>query len=144
MEVLVAIAIIAVVGLAAYTGLQTAIRSTTAHREAGQAEAVLRSAAENLQNPEQAYIPRANCAGVGTYDSLATPPVGFTVDVTGVEFLKSVADVPVSSIATDFDPKCPDSDAEDAGLQLVEITVGLPSGRSEQLHVLKRRNDAAP
>lgn len=141
-EVLIAIAIIAIVGLAAFAGLQTAIRSSVDSRELGRAEAIVRSAAENLQNPETAYVDKAGCPSAGTYSGLATLPSGYTLTVANVQFWNSTATSPVSSsttLPTTF-AGCPVG--ADQGLQMVTLRVNTPAGATAELDVLKRRPNA--
>ena len=141
-EVLIAIVVLAVVGLAAFAGLQTAIRSSVDSRELGRAEAIVRSAAENLQNPETPYVDEAGC-GAGNYSSLATLPAGYSLTVPDVQFWTSTATSPVGSgttVPTTFGG-CPPS-GDDPGLQLVTLRVATPAGATAELDVLKRRPNA--
>ena len=142
-ESLLAITILTLVSLISFAGLQTAIKSSSQHKESGVAETLLRSAAERLQNPVSTYVSRAGCSGAGTYTYLPTR-VGYAIDVKVTFWVPPVAlpasPVPPSTsppLPTNFATPCP---AQDPGLQRISLTLTTPSGFTERLDVLKRSN----
>ena len=134
-ESLVAILVISMVAIAAYSGLQTALRVSVQHREQAVAETLLRSAAERLQDSAGPYVPLAGCAGAGDYADLPTAP-GYGPVTTGVRFWVPPTDV-TSDVTTQFGATgtCP---ATDPGLQAIELQVVTPAGHVETLEILKR------
>jgi prepilin-type N-terminal cleavage/methylation domain-containing protein len=135
-ESLVAIAILSVVAVAAYAGLRTSVSSSALHRESAEAETILRTAAERLQDPRTAYIDRAGCPGSTTYGNLParpgyvlTPTVGFWVPPA----------VTVRDAFSNLSGPCPATPRADPGLQRIRLSVTTPSGYVETLDVLKRR-----
>lgn len=140
-ESLVAIAIVAIVGIAAYQGLQTIIRSSAQHRDSAVAETLLRNAAEKLQDPRSSYLALAGCGGRPTYAPAARAGYDFHVDV---QFWKA----PTTTITAPTPPTTTtvyrtefralnDCPAMDPGLQSVTLTVRSAGGFSEQLTFLK-------
>lgn len=145
-ETLLAIVILSAIAIASYAGLSLAIRSSAQQRDAAVAETVLRSAAERLQDPAAPYVPRAGCAGAGTYVGLpGWPDGGPSIDVS-VRFWAPPPDVGADPVVADFAaPGGPgDCPSVDPGLQSIELSITTPSGRTERLEVLKRGSDAAP
>jgi len=147
-EVLVAIVILAAVGIAGYAGLTTAFRSSTDQRLSGQGETLLRSASEWIQSPDRAYVPKAGCPAAGQYSLPALPAgsTGYSVTITAVQFWTGLSaptvTTPANNIAAPtFSSTCP---ATDNGLQLVTVTVTAPSGKIDSLSITKRENDAPP
>jgi prepilin-type N-terminal cleavage/methylation domain-containing protein len=134
-ESLVAIVILTAVALASYAAFRTAITVSVQHKEVAVAETLLRTAAERLQDPTEAYVPRAGCAGAGTYGGLPSRP-GYVV-VTQVRFWQPPSSVSDADVVTQFAPQgaCP---TVDPGLQSIELQVLTPSGYVERLQILKR------
>jgi type II secretory pathway pseudopilin PulG len=62
-ESLLSITIVTAIAIAAFLGLRVAIRSSALHKESAVAETLLRTAAEQLQDPDSAYEPLAGCSG---------------------------------------------------------------------------------
>lgn len=136
MESLVAILILTIVAIAAYAGLHTAIGLSASHKESAVAETLLRTAAERLQDPTSAYVPRAGCPGAGTYGGLPTRSGYAPIDVE-VRFWTPPGSVAVPSLTTQFAPAgtCPGTDP---GLQAIELSITTPSGDTERLEIVKR------
>ena len=139
LESLIALAILALVAAAAYAGMTTSLRVSAQNRDAAVAEALLRSAAERLQDPATTYVPRAGCPGAGTYTDLPTRP-GFGPVVASVRFwVPSAAAgdgaVPVTFAAKGSAQDCP---ATDPGLQAIDLSVLAPSGKVHRLEITKR------
>lgn len=152
-ESLIAIAIVAIVGLVAYSGLQTALKSSSHHSESAKAETVLRTAAERLQDPDPKpsdhgvrYRALAGC-GAPLYDPIPDADYPDDIDpddypiVVKVKFWAPPASAS-NSTPTTAQPhytttfvSCP---APDAGLQQVTMSITTPSGLEETLTILKR------
>jgi type II secretory pathway pseudopilin PulG len=135
LESLIAIIVLTLVAIAAYTGLQTTVRSTARHESSAVSETLLRSAAEQLQHPESPYIDLAGCGANPTYTGLPTEPGYGQIQVAVSFWVPPTGPLP-AQVATTFDPACP---ASDPGLQQLELSVVTPSGATETLDVLKRR-----
>ncbi|UDY37313.1 type IV pilus modification PilV family protein [Dermatobacter hominis] len=135
-ESLIAIVVLSLVVGAAYAGLRTALRVSSQHKETAVAETMLRTAAERLQDPASAYVPRAGCGGVPTYGGLPTRPGYKPIEVT-VRFWNKPSTVTVPSLDVDFAEagSCP---ATDPGLQAIVLSVETPSGHVERLEIVKR------
>ena len=135
-ESLIAILVLSIVVGAAYAGLRTAIRVSAQHKESAVAETMLRTAAERLQDPTSAYVPRAGCAGAATYTGLPTRSGYGPIDVD-VRFWNKPSSVTVPSLDVDFGAagSCP---ATDPGLQAIELSITTPSGHVETLEIVKR------
>ena len=135
-ESLVAILILSIVTIAAYAGLQTALGLSAGHKESAVAETLLRTAAERLQDPASAYVPRAGCPGAGTYGGLPTRAGYDPIDVE-VRFWTPPSSVAVPSLTTQFAAAgtCP---GVDPGLQSIELSITTPSGATEHLQIVKR------
>jgi type II secretory pathway pseudopilin PulG len=138
-ESLVAITILSMVAIAAYAGLRTSLSSSSQHRETAEAETILRSAAERLQDPRLRYIDRAGCPGVATYGDLPARP-GYAL-VPAITFWAppAVTAVPDAFSVASF-RSCTDT-TSDRGLQRIHLSVTTPSNFTESLVVLKRRSD---
>lgn len=84
LESLLAIMILSIVSIAVLSGVRTAMKASALHHEISVAETLLRSSAEDLQNPDRPYIPLAGCPGHDTYTGLPTQhrfsPITATVD----------------------------------------------------------------
>ncbi len=105
-------------------------------------ETLLRSAAEQLQNPDLDYIERAGCAGTPEYalpDQSITES-GYTVTMRSVSFWTGAPSTPVTAMGTSFDETCPASDDADLGLQQIVLEVTHPDGGTDELAVVKRRS----
>lgn len=142
---MLSIAILSIVAVASFTGLRSATTSNRSHHEFGVSETLLRTAAESIQDPDRAYVPRAGCPGAGTYDASLPSRAGYHVEVTDVRFWIPGGDAPVDELVTEFSAPgttedCPATAAADPGLQLIEITVTASSGQVDRLTVVKRRN----
>ena len=140
-EVIIGVMLLSMVVVAAYAGMSTAVGATASQKTAARGQTLLRSAAEQLQNPELAYRPRAGCPGVATYSipALSTGQSGLTVAVTSVAFWTGASATPVSSKSVAFSATCPASDAADKGLQQVVIRVSDSRGMIDTVTILKRR-----
>ncbi len=135
LESLIAIVVLALVAIAAYTGLQTSVRSTERHESSAVSETLLRSAAEQLQHPDSTYV---DCAVGDDYEALLSlpPEPGFgSVQVTVSFWVPPAGPLP-AQVVTSFAAACP---ASDPGLQQLQLSVVTPSGATETLDVLKRR-----
>ncbi|MFE7227111.1 type II secretion system protein J [Nocardioides sp. NPDC057577] len=131
-EVLVAVSILGIAGVAVVTGLQMSITSSDIHRKQTTGGAYARSYAESIQDyvasAADRYVP---CAGANAY-SPAT--VGFTVP-SGYTAEQAVAKrvPPDGGVAG----AC---SGNDTGVQQIEITLAASDGRAaERLTVLLRR-----
>jgi hypothetical protein len=143
-ESLIAIAIVALVGLVAYSGLQTALRSSGQHKESAVAETLLRTAAERLQDPEHPYSDLSGCPiGDVAYQPIPVAEYHGSIDPIAYPINVSVSfwDPPEDGdpLEPQFLPlgSCPSADA---GLQQVTLSIETPSGFTESLTILKRRN----
>lgn len=136
LESLLAIMILSLVTIAAYAGLRTALGLSARHKESAVAETMLRTAAERLQDPASAYVPRAGCSGAGTYTGLPTRTNYAPIDVD-VRFWTPPSNVAVASLPTQFAGSgfCP---SVDPGLQSIELSITTPSGATEHLEIVKR------
>lgn len=137
-ESLLAILILSLVAVAAYQGLRTSLRVSVQHRESAVAETMLRTAAERLQDPASAYVPRAGCAGAGTYTDLPTRSRWDPIDVD-VRFWVAPTSVSDAQLVTTFAAPgtCP---SIDPGLQQIDLTITTPAGFTETLQIVKRVN----
>ncbi len=135
-ESLIAIVVLSIVAAAAYAGLRTAITVSAQHKETAVAETLLRTAAERLQDPTSAYVPRAGCTGAATYTGLPTRAGYGPIDVK-VRFWTPPSNVAVTSLPVQFASAgtCP---AQDPGLQAIELSVRTPQGHVERLEIVKR------
>ncbi len=142
LESLLAIVILSMIVAGSYAGLQVAMKASVQQSESAVAGVMLSNAAEMLQDPESDYVDRAGCPGAGRYEDLPAEP-GYGTVVATVHFiepptegiaLKSTS----ASAAADRDGQvqCPETDP---GLQEIDLEVTTPSGRSEELHLIKRR-----
>lgn len=135
LESLISIMLLAIVGVAAFTGLQMALRASGLHHQMAVSETMLRSAAENLQNPDSEYIPLAGCQGHDTYEGLPTRqgygPMTVQVVFRSSETLERIVTPQMFAI---FANSCP---SEDPGLQEIRLSVTTPSGYVQTLEVLK-------
>jgi hypothetical protein len=141
-ESLVAILVLSAVAIAAFTGLTTIVKSTSANRDLGAAEPLLRSAAEFLQDPEVELIGCA--ANPSSYaGSYALPPGsnGLRLEVQSVRSWSGSGSAPgmtwqlSSSAPTDFVSQC-----NERGLQLIRLAA-VRSSTDETvatIEVLKR------
>jgi type II secretory pathway pseudopilin PulG len=129
LEVLMAIVLVSVAGLAVLTGLATSIRASDAHKKQVQVQLALVSAAERVKDPA---VPRVPCATPTTPSYLAAAraadvPDGWdpatTIRITAVRY----------SNGTTFSATCNDTDALRHQLiaQLVTIEVESPDGRAK-------------
>ena len=134
LESLLAILILSLVAIAAYSGLRTAMTMSVRHKESAVAETMLRTAAERVQDPTSVYVPRAGCPGAGSYTGLPTRSGYGPIDVD-VRFWTPPTDVAVPTLQTQFAGTCP---ASDPGLQAIDLSVTTPSGRTEHLEIVKR------
>ncbi len=148
MESLLAIMLLAMVAVPAFAGIQVALKASAMHHEIALSETLLRSAAEELQNPDAAYIPLAGCPGHGIYSGLpqrerfspiavsvqfwlpAPPPAG-----PSQMALKAADSHDLEEFGFDAPGTCP---AEDPGLQKIRLRVSTPSGHIQTLDILKR------
>ena len=106
------------------------------HRETAVAETMLRTAAERVQDPTSAYVPRAGCPGAGSYTGLPTRS-GYGPIHVDVRFWTPPDSVAVPTLQTRFATAgtCPVSDP---GLQAIELSITTPSGHTERLEIVKR------
>ncbi|OIJ25907.1 type IV pilus modification PilV family protein [Nocardioides luteus] len=131
-EVLVAVSILGIAGVAVVTGLQMSITSSDIHRKQTTGGAYARSYAESIQDYVAAaadrYVP---CAGANAY-SPAT--VGFTVPAGYTAEQALAKRVPPDGGAAGA------CSGNDTGVQQIEITLSASDGRAaERLTVLLRR-----
>jgi prepilin-type N-terminal cleavage/methylation domain-containing protein len=140
-ESLLSILILAMIAMAAYSGYTLVIRQTSDHKSSASAGALLRSAAEQLQSPDFAYVPRAGCAGGSTYAAPApkVTAAGWTVKVTTVQFWTGASTTPSSNPTVAFSSTCPATAGDDLGLQQLELTVTGPHGYADSTTIMKRR-----
>lgn len=137
LESLISLMLLSIVGAAAFTGLQVALRASAMHHQLAVAETLLRTTAEDLQNPDSNYIPLAGCPGQPNYAGAPARP-GYqpmVIDVTPISAL-TMEPVGMPNMFGLGLLICP---MGDTGLQRVELTVVTPSGHSQTLEVLKRR-----
>lgn len=140
-ESLLTLAILAVVIPVGLLGVWVVLGAGTEHDGSARAEAVVRTAAESLQNPDTPYVVRAGCPGRPGYtvpDPAPEQP-DLTVAVTAVEFWSNRPPATTSPLPpaadVEFASGCP---AEDPGLQRLTVTATGPTG-SHTLTVVKRR-----
>lgn len=140
-EIILAISVLSIIAIAAFSGLTTATTVSAAQRTSARNETILRSAAEQLQNPALAYVPRAGCSGAGTYSlpSLPSTPSGYVVSIATVTFWTGASTTPSATAGVQFDSTCPASATADKGLQQVTLQVTTPQGTTDRLDVVKRR-----
>lgn len=135
-ESLLAILILSAVVIGSYGALRVALRTSAQHKETAVAETMLRTAAERLQDPAAAYVPRAGCPSRPTYTGLPSRS-GYGTVGTKVRFWLPPASVSASDVTTNFAPlgDCPPTDP---GLQSIELSVTTPSGHVQTLEIIKR------
>jgi prepilin-type N-terminal cleavage/methylation domain-containing protein len=140
-EVLIAVVLLTVVGVAGYGGFATASRSSGAQIATAKGETLLRSASEWIQSPEQAYIPRAGCPGAGQYPlpSVPSSTSGYTLSITSVRFWGGAPGSPTAAITPTFTSTCPALPAGDRGLQELTIRATSSSGAPVEITITKRR-----
>jgi prepilin-type N-terminal cleavage/methylation domain-containing protein len=115
-ELLITVAILGLGSAAILGGTLTAVASSTLHRHQAQAQALLRSWAEQVADvTDSDWVP---CAPPGAYarPAPATIPTGFTAEVAAVQYWD-----PATAA---FSSSC----GMDSGVQRVELTVTMPSG----------------
>lgn len=145
-ESLIAITILSIVTITVLTGVRTALKASVLHHEMSTAETLLRSSAEEIQNPDRPYVPLAGCPDHDTYVGLPTRPRFSPVTAT-VEFWDpsstpmaaraAVHDgVPAETIHFDSHGSCP---SVDLGLQRITLQLTTPSGYLQTLTVMKRQ-----
>ncbi|HTO00299.1 MAG TPA: type II secretion system protein [Microthrixaceae bacterium] len=151
MESLVAIMLLSIVAVSAFTGIQVALKASALHHEIAVSETLLRSAAEDLQNPTSPYIPLAGCPGHETYSGLPerarmspmtvsvqfwTPGVK-TPDPYPMERAAAGAETAPAASGVQFTNSgtCP---TKDSGLQKIKLSVVTRSGHIQTLNILKR------
>lgn len=136
LESMLAIGILSVVVAATFGGLQVALGASAQQRESATASAMLRNAAEMLQDPDGEYIDLAGCGGRSTYSGLPEAE-GFGAVTAQVAFLDPPKPgTPVKMTRSAARAECP---AADPGLQRIELSVLTPSGRTETAQIVKRR-----
>lgn len=135
LESLLSILLLSIVGIAAFSGIQMALRASALHHQVAVSETLLRSAAENLQNPDAQYVPLAGCPGHGTYEGLPTRP-GYGPMTAEVIFLspETFEQVTTQNLFALVVGQCP---GQDPGLQEIRLSITTPSGHTQRLEVLK-------
>ncbi len=140
LESIIAIAILSLVAITAAVGLATTTKANADQRLSARGETLLRSAAEQLQNPDMAYIPRSGCSGSPDYhpgaDRQRARVHGHRPVRVVLAGVRQSARRPSSAY---FAPTCPPNDAADLGVQEVVLEVVDPRGESDLLTVMKRR-----
>jgi type II secretory pathway pseudopilin PulG len=137
-ESLVAIALLGVLGVVMFTGLQTALVASRNHHQMAVAEAALRSAAEQAQDPRR---PSADwCAP--DYAQLLPSGYSWQIDVGYWSGMPDPAGsiVPVS-INVDDPGQFTAAGCESSDLQKIQLSVRLASGQVVDAQpVLRRRS----
>ncbi|MFA5890347.1 MAG: prepilin-type N-terminal cleavage/methylation domain-containing protein [Actinomycetota bacterium] len=126
-EVLVTVVILGMAFAAIVGAMGTSILASDIHRKQATSEVVLRDYAETLA--AASYV---TCGTTSSYEAVSfTPPTGFTVSVTAVEYYTSATQTFESSYGT-----CPVSDS---GLQRLSLRVVSDDARAtETLQIVKR------
>jgi type II secretory pathway pseudopilin PulG len=137
-EILLTLSIMGICFVAILLGVATVYTGTDTHRQEASTEAVLRTYAESIKDPQDvAYIDCTTDPNPGaTYDAAVKAagfvvPTGFTASVTGVTYWDG-NDPPAFGV-------CP---ARDQGVQQVTLRVVSPHGphgADETLTIVKRR-----
>lgn len=152
-ESLVAITVLSIFSVAMFTGIGTALKASAMHHEIAVAETLLRSAAEQLQNPDHPYLPLAGCPGHDTYTDLPTrtrfSPVSTTIrfwqpagsptpqrQTSAVIGSRNGATSKDGTISFATADSCP---SDDPGLQEITLDLKTPSGHLQTLTILKRQ-----
>lgn len=135
-ESLISLMLLSVVAASALIGLQMAIRASAMHHQLAVAETLLRSAAEDLQNPDSPYIPLAGCQHNSTYEGLPDRP-GYSPIQVEVRFWIPSTTPDDAATSTDFAPlgTCP---PKDPGLQEIRLRLVTPAGHIQKLNITKR------
>ena len=137
-EVLLAVVILAMVAVGAFTALTATMRTSEAKRETAVAEGRLRAAAERLQGAV-GYV--ETCASAASYRTAlgSLLPSGATVSVQlwNAPAYAVTTTSSTSTVVPTF-TACPTSVA-DGGLQLITVTVPGGDGRSRAIDVVKRK-----
>ena len=132
-EVLVALSILSVAGVAILAGLQLSVKTSDIHRKQSTGGAYVRSYAEAIEkhlDDTGNYVP---CAGANAYPPAA---VGFAVP-TGYTATHTAA-VPLAGDGAAAGGGCP---AADTGVQRIKVTVRSNDSRAtEVLTVVVRRS----
>lgn len=141
LELLVAVSIMSTVVVAGLSGLTTSMKVSIDQRMSARGETLLRSAAEQLQNPDLAYIPQAGCPGLANYTvpALSTTEAGYTVSIRSVAYWTGASNNPSAAVGTAFSTTCPLTAAADKGMQKIVIEVTGPLDHTDGLTVVKRR-----
>lgn len=86
-ELIVALAILGVAGVAILAGVMTSVRASTVHRNESTGGAYVRSFAEAIQNHVDANGLPGCGAAAGVYEGVTVPglPTGYTKSVTGLQ-----------------------------------------------------------
>lgn len=133
-EVLVAVAILGIAGVAVLAGLQMSVMASDIHRKQSTGGSSVRSYAEAIEKYLDADGNYVRCAGTNTY----TPglvgfsvPGGYTVSQAAAEPLDGNGSVITSG-------SCP---GRDKGIQRLRLTVASGDGRAtERLTIVVRRS----
>lgn len=139
-ESIMSVLVLCLIAIAGYAGFSTSIRQTSTQRFSAGHETALRSAAEQLQSPDLAYIPRAGCSGASQY--VIPPTAGtttYTVTVTTVSFWTGASATPVTAVTPAFTSTCPATATADPGLQRLVLRSVAPDGTTDTLTITKRR-----
>lgn len=133
-EVLVALAILSVAGVAILAGLQMSVMASDIHRKQSTGGATVRSYAEAIEKYLRTDGNYVRCAPAGTYAPAAVGyalPSGYTASQSAAEPLDGNGSV--ITIGT-----CP---TRDQGVQRLRLTVSSADGRAtERLTIVVRRS----
>ena len=130
-EVLLALVIVGVAGVAILGGLGSGIFSSALHREQTVAGTILESSGEALEN--DAANPYVNCATTSSYAPeggfTTEAPPGWTVSITSVTWWYGNT---LGFVPTTYG-SCPDTSTDNIlHLQQITLQVASPSGRTVQ------------
>lgn len=128
--------LLSIVAVSAFTGLQMALRASALHHQMAVSETMLRTAAENLQNPDSPYVHMAGCPGQGSYQDVMPSHPGYGTVTAEVTFISpdTFEPQPLAHLFAMTPPTC---SLADQGLQEIRLSVTTPSGHVQHLEVMK-------
>lgn len=133
-EVLMALSILSIAGVAIMTGLQLTVKTSDIHRKQSTGGSSVRSYAEAIEKYLDTDANYVRCAAAGTYTPAAvgyTPPAGYTASQAAAEPLDGNGVVITAG-------SCP---ARDRGVQRLTLTVHSNDNRAtERLTIVVRRS----
>lgn len=144
-EMLVALSILSIAGVAILAGLQMTVRTSDITRKQANGGALVRNWAEAIEQHLETTGNYKACAGVGAYLPGYVNAAGVTVASRIGDFTLPPRYIPEASAATplagDGTPRAVSPSCKDQGIQRVRLTVRSKDQRaSEHLTIVLRKN----